>query len=111
MGAQCLLAAANESDRHGKVLWTGLAKLVSGCYNSTALVGTADQVSDALLDYYNLGIDSVLIRGFDPLNDAVEYSRELLPLTREKWLRKRAAKGAPNAPGRPVCRNNPSVEP
>jgi len=66
------------------VLWTGVAKLVSGGYNSTALVGTADQVSDALLDYYNLGIDSVLIRGFDPLNDAIEYGRELLPLTREK---------------------------
>ncbi len=47
-------------------------------------MGTADQVSDALLDYYHLGIDSVLIRGFDPLNDAVEYGRELLPLTREK---------------------------
>ena len=57
---------------------------MSGGYNSTALVGTADQVSDALLDYYNLGIDSVLIRGFDPLNDAIEYGRELLPLTREK---------------------------
>nr|MBA2817072.1 alkanesulfonate monooxygenase [Candidatus Pantoea persica] len=45
-------------------------------------MGTADQVSDALLDYYQLGIDSMLIRGFDPLNDAVEYGRELLPLTR-----------------------------
>lgn len=84
VGAQRLLAAANAGDRHDKVLWTGAAKLVSGGYNSTALVGTADQVSDALLDYYNLGIDSVLIRGFDPLNDAIEYGRELLPLTREK---------------------------
>lgn len=84
VGAQRLLAAAHESDRHDKVLWTGVAKLVQGGYNSTALVGTPDQVSEALLDYYRLGIHSVLIRGFDPLNDAVEYGRELLPLTREK---------------------------
>ena len=84
VGAQRLLAAANEGDRLDKVLWTGVAKLVKGGYNSTALVGTPEQVSDALLDYYRLGIHSVLIRGFDPLNDVVEYGRELLPLTREK---------------------------
>lgn len=84
VGAQRLLAAARQSDRHDKVLWTGVAKLVSGGYNSTALVGTPDQVSDALLDYYGLGIDSVLIRGFDPLKDALAYGRELIPLTREK---------------------------
>ena len=34
--------------------------------NSTALVGTPDQVADALLDYYDLGITTFLIRGFDP---------------------------------------------
>ncbi|MHC9059052.1 LLM class flavin-dependent oxidoreductase [Pantoea sp. y20] len=84
VGAQRLLAAANEGDRLDKVLWTGVAKLVQGGYNSTALVGTPEQVSDALLEYYRLGIHSVLIRGFDPLNDAVEYGRELIPLTREK---------------------------
>ncbi|MCU5771367.1 LLM class flavin-dependent oxidoreductase [Erwiniaceae bacterium BAC15a-03b] len=84
VGAQRLLAAANLGDRLDKHLWTGIAKLVSGGYNSTALVGTPDQVSDALLDYYDLGIDNFLIRGFDPLNDAIEYGKALLPLTREK---------------------------
>ena len=84
VGANRLLAAANQGDRLDKNLWTGIAKLVGGGYNSTALVGTPDQVSDALLDYYNLGIDSVLIRGFDPLNDAIEYGKALIPLTREK---------------------------
>ncbi|QKJ88105.1 LLM class flavin-dependent oxidoreductase [Paramixta manurensis] len=84
IGAKRLLEAANQGDRLDKHLWTGIAKLVSGGYNSTALVGTPDQVSDALLDYYDLGIDSVLIRGFDPLNDVIEYGKTLLPLTREK---------------------------
>jgi alkanesulfonate monooxygenase len=84
VGARRLLDAAHQDDRLDTRLWTGIAALVGGGYNSTALVGTPDQVSDALLDYYDLGIDSFLIRGFDPLNDAVEYGKELIPLTREK---------------------------
>lgn len=76
--------AAKQGEWLDKCLWTGIAGLVSGGYNSTALVGTADQVSDALLEYYRLGIDNMLIRGFDPLNDATEYGKQLIPLTREK---------------------------
>ena len=33
-------------------------------------------------DYYDLGISHFLIRGFDPLVDAIDYGRELIPLTR-----------------------------
>lgn len=62
----------------------GISSLVHGNHNSTALVGTPDQVAESIADYYKLGISSVLIRGFDPLNDAVEYGRELLPSIREK---------------------------
>ncbi len=94
VGAERLMAAANEGDRLDKNLWTGIARLVGGGYNSTSLVGTPDQVSDALLDYYNLGIESVLIRGFDPLNDALEYGKELIPLTREKVAARRIARSA-----------------
>ncbi|CAD5202021.1 Alkanesulfonate monooxygenase (EC 1.14.14.5) [Pseudomonas sp. FEN] len=50
--------------------------------NSTSLVGTAEQVAQALLDYYDLGITTFLIRGFDPLNDAIDYGKRLIPLTR-----------------------------
>ncbi len=39
-----------------KRLWTGIAQLVGGGHNSTALVGTPEQVADALLDYYDLGV-------------------------------------------------------
>lgn len=34
--------------------------------------------------YYDLGVTSFLIRGFDPLADAEDYGRELIPLTRAK---------------------------
>jgi alkanesulfonate monooxygenase len=65
-----------------KRLWTGAALLTGGRGNSTSLVGTPEQVAEALCDYYDLGITTFLIRGFDPLADNVEYGRDLLPLTK-----------------------------
>ncbi|WP_073665544.1 LLM class flavin-dependent oxidoreductase [Pseudomonas aeruginosa] len=84
VGAQRLLKAVEQGERLDERLWTGIARLVGGGHNSTALVGTAEQVADALLAYYDLGVRNILIRGFDPLADAVEYGRELIPLTRAK---------------------------
>ena len=46
-------------------------------------MGTPLQVAEALCDYHDLGITTFLIRGFDPLDDAIEYGRSLLPLTRK----------------------------
>ena len=66
-----------------KRLWTGIAGLTGGQGNSTALVGTADQVVDALLSYADLGIDAFLFRGFDPIEDAIEYGHRLIPALRE----------------------------
>lgn len=85
-GARRLRATAEQGNVVDKRLWTGIAKLVGGGHNSTALVGTAEQVADALLDYYDLGVRNFLIRGFDPLNDAREYGKALLPIAREKRL-------------------------
>jgi alkanesulfonate monooxygenase SsuD/methylene tetrahydromethanopterin reductase-like flavin-dependent oxidoreductase (luciferase family) len=56
--------------------------------SSTSLVGTPEQVADVLLDYHDLGITTFLIRGFDPLEDAVPYGRDVLPLTRELIARR-----------------------
>lgn len=83
VGAQRLVDLSRR-EVHDRNLWTGISSLVHGNHNSTALVGTPDQVAESIADYYKLGISSVLIRGFDPLNDAVEYGRELLPSIREK---------------------------
>ena len=52
--------------------------------NTTALVGTPETVAEAMADYYKIGVNTILIRGFDPLNDAIQYGAELLPLVREK---------------------------
>jgi alkanesulfonate monooxygenase len=82
-GAQRLLDAAALGSRVDKRLWTGVAALTGASGNSTGLVGTPEQVADALLDYYDLGVTTFLIRGFDPLEDAVGYGRDLIPLVRE----------------------------
>ena len=62
--------------------------------NTTALVGTPEQVAEALLDYYDLGVTTFLIRGFDPLEDAIDYGRELIPLVRAEVARREAARAA-----------------
>lgn len=90
-GAKRLLAAAEQGARLDKRLWTAVAQETGGRSNSTALVGTPEQVADALLDYYDLGVTTFLIRGFDPLEDALDYGRELIPRTRELAARRHAA--------------------
>ncbi|KHK49676.1 alkanesulfonate monooxygenase [Ralstonia sp. A12] len=82
-GARRLLAAAEQGDRVDKRLWTAIARETGARSNSTALVGTPEQVADALLDYYDLGVTTFLIRGFDPLEDVVDYGRTLIPRVRE----------------------------
>lgn len=89
-----LLAAAERGSRVDKRLWTEIAKLTGARSNSTALVGTPEQVADALLDYYDLGVTTFLIRGFDPLEDAIDYGRELIPRVRSAVAARDAARRA-----------------
>ncbi len=87
-GSRRLLAAAAQGSRLDKRLWTGIAGLLGAQGNSTSLVGTPEQVAEALLDYYDLGITTFLIRGFDPLDDAIDYGKKLIPLTRELFAQR-----------------------
>lgn len=81
VGSQRLLEAAAAGPVRDKRLWTEVAAAVGAGANTTALVGTPEQVADALADYAALGVSTFLIRGFDPLEDAIEYGRSLLPAT------------------------------
>lgn len=93
-GSKRLLAAAARGERLDKRLWTGAAHLTGAAGNSTALVGTPTQVAEALLDYYDLGVTTFLIRGFDPFEDLIDYGRHLLPLTRQLVAQRAAARVA-----------------
>jgi len=83
VGSQRLIEAAEKAERHDRALFTPIAKALGGGGNSTALVGTAETVAQALLDYYDIGVRTFLIRGFDPYNDAFDYGKELIPRVRE----------------------------
>ena len=88
IGARRLVDFARQSEVYDKRLWTPIAAASGGQGNTTALVGTPEQVAESLLDYYALGITTILIRGFDPLHDAVDYGRELIPLVRAEVARR-----------------------
>ena len=46
------------------------------------------------MEYHELGVSTFLIRGFDPLGDAIEYGRSLLPATRDLFARRAAGRAA-----------------
>ena len=89
-GSRRLLEAAARGDRPEGRLYTAIARETGARGNTTALVGTPLQVAEALLEYHALGVSTFLIRGFDPLEDAVEYGRELLPITKRMLAERQA---------------------
>jgi alkanesulfonate monooxygenase len=82
-GSRRLLEYAAKGDVHDKRLWTAVAKATGAAGNSTALVGSYEQVAESLLDYVGLGVSTLLIRGFSPLEDARDYG-DLVRLVREQ---------------------------
>ena len=88
-GSQRLLEAAAGGAVRDQRLWTEIAALTGAQGNSTSLVGAPEQVVESLLQYYDLGVTKFLFRGFDPLEDAIDYGRNLLPLLREAVARRR----------------------
>jgi alkanesulfonate monooxygenase len=74
-----LMSFALEKDVHDERLWMPIARATGALGNTSCLVGTPEQVARAIVEYYKLGVDSFLIRGFDPFNDTVDFGRELIP--------------------------------
>jgi alkanesulfonate monooxygenase len=83
VGSERLQSQGALREIHDERLWYGVTKLTGPGGNSTALVGTPAQVAGALLAYRRVGVDTFLIRGFDPLDDVVDWGRELVPLLRD----------------------------
>jgi len=83
-GSQRLISIAERGDRYDRALFTGTAAVTGGAGNSNALVGTPETVAAALLDYVELGVDILSARGYDLLEDAIEFGREVIPIVREE---------------------------
>jgi alkanesulfonate monooxygenase len=94
VGSQRLLTAAAKGELHDRALWTAPAAATGAGGNSTALVGTPETVAQALLDYVDIGVTTLLIRGYDPYDDAIDYGRYVLPLVREEVAKRDAERAA-----------------
>lgn len=94
-GSQRLLDVAARGEIFDRCLWTPLAAATGAPGNSTALVGTPETVAEALVDYYDLGVDTLLIRGYDPLPDAESYGHELIPRVRALVAERERLKAQP----------------
>ncbi|MFJ2645546.1 LLM class flavin-dependent oxidoreductase [Streptomyces sp. NPDC087420] len=89
-GSQRLIAIAEAGERYDRALWTPTAAATGGAGNSNALVGTPETVAQALLDYYDLGVDILSARGYDLLGDAIDFGRHVIPLVREEVAKRDA---------------------
>lgn len=92
VGSQRALAFAERADRYDRALWTPTAAATGATGASTALVGSYETVAAAILDYIDLGASLISIRGYDTLDDLIDYGRFVLPLVRAE-LAHRAATG------------------
>ena len=59
-----------------------------------------NKVARAMVDYYDLGANTLLIRGYDPLNDSEQYGQELIPRVRQLVAERQSAAEPQPVPGR-----------
>lgn len=91
-GSQRLLEIAARGERFDRALWTPTAAATGGAGNSNALVGTPETVAEALLDYYDLGVEIISARGYDMVNDTIDFGRHVIPLVREEVAKRDRAR-------------------
>ncbi|KAI0120914.1 bacterial luciferase-like protein [Hypoxylon sp. NC0597] len=83
VGSQRLLEIAKRGEVQDRALWYPTVTATGARGASTALVGSVQTIVDSLLDYVDLGAELISIRGYDNLNDAIDYGRYILPKVRE----------------------------
>jgi alkanesulfonate monooxygenase len=93
-GSQRLLALAAQGERFDRALWTPTAVATGGAGNSNALVGTPETVAAALLDYYDLGVTILSARGYDTVDDTIDFGRYVIPIVRQEVARRDAERAA-----------------
>jgi alkanesulfonate monooxygenase len=83
VGRKRLIEMSADKDIYDERLWMKVANLTGAAGNSTALVGTPEQVAEAMLRYYDIGMTTLLLKGFEPLADTIDFGKRLVPLIRE----------------------------
>lgn len=83
-GSKRLVEIAERGERFDRALYTRTAKATGGAGNSNALVGTPETVAAAMMDYVRLGADILSARGYDTLQDTVDFGKHVIPIVREE---------------------------
>lgn len=95
LGANARRAEMSElPDIEDERLWMVLNKLMNARGHTVSLVGTGEQVAEALLKYYDLGVRSFLFHGFDTENDPKRYGASMIPALRAGAAAREQAGGA-----------------
>ncbi|OJJ30577.1 hypothetical protein ASPWEDRAFT_177230 [Aspergillus wentii DTO 134E9] len=83
VGSQRLLEIAARGEVQDRALWYPTVTATNARGASTALVGSPKTIVDSILDYVDLGAELISIRGYDNLNDAIDYGRLVIPAVRQ----------------------------
>jgi alkanesulfonate monooxygenase len=97
-GSQRLVRIAKAGEHYDRALWTATALATGGAGNSNALVGTPETVAAALLEYVDLGVDILSARGYDVLQDAIDFGDQVIPIVREEVAKRDRAKASQPQP-------------
>lgn len=81
--AALLRSIARDGEMIDARLWRGISNAIKGRAAATALVGSTEQVVEALMRYYDLGITKFLFSGFDGLADVVDAGHAFIPMLRD----------------------------
>ncbi|WP_102693004.1 LLM class flavin-dependent oxidoreductase [Rummeliibacillus pycnus] len=66
-----------QGDRFDKYSWSGIGKIRKGA--GTAIVGTPEQVQEALQDYIKVGVQHFILSGFPHIEEAERFGKLVLP--------------------------------
>ena len=83
-GSKRLLDIAARGERFDRALFTATARATGAMGNSNALVGTPETVAAALMDYVHLGVDILSARGYDTLQDTIDFGQQVIPIVRDE---------------------------
>lgn len=83
-GSQRLLELAAQGERFDRALWTPLVGAEGAAGASVAVVGSPQTVAEQILDFVDAGVSIFAMRGYDNLNDIIDYGRDIIPLVKSR---------------------------
>lgn len=81
-GSRRLQKIGGRGTRHDRAGLVHNTTEASGGGNAIAIVGSPETITEALLDYYDIGVRIFHVRGFDTLNDSRSFGQHVVPRLR-----------------------------